>query len=195
MHLQQHQSAKNKRMKRTKWTVDPLHSELGFKIKHLMITNVSGNFQNFTVTAETDGEDFSTARISLTAEMASINTNNEQRDTHLRTADFFETDKFPQLSFHSTKLEKVDDETLRLTGDLTLKGITKPVTLNVEYSGATNDPWGGRRVGFIVSGKISRSAFGVTFNAVLETGGVALGDEVKLQAEIQMVKEVVAVPA
>lgn len=182
-------------MERIKWSADPTHSELGFKIKHLMITNVSGQIKNFRAEAETEGEDFSTARITLTADMHSISTNNEQRDHHLRTADFFETDKHPQLLFRSTRIEKIDDETLRLYGDLTLKGITQPVTLNVEYSGLTKDPWGGERAGFVITGKISRSAFGVTFNAVLETGGVALSDEVKIHSELQLVKELVAEPA
>lgn len=182
-------------MERIKWAADPTHSELGFKIKHLMITNVSGSFKNFTVEAETEGEDFRTATITLNADMDSINTNNEARDTHLRTADFFETDKYPQLNFRSTGIEKLDDETFKLHGDLTLKGITQPVTLNVEYSGIAKDPWGGERAGFVVTGKISRSAFGVTFNAVLETGGVALSDDVKIHSELQLVKEQVAVPA
>lgn len=182
-------------MKTIKWTADPLHSELGFKIKHLMITNVSGTFKSFRAEAETEGEDFATARISLTADMDSISTNNEQRDHHLRTADFFETDQHPQLTFQSTRLEPLDAETFVLHGILTLKGISQPVKLNVEYSGLTKDPWGGERAGFVVTGKISRSAFGVSFNTVLETGGVALSDEVKIHGEIQLVKEQVAVPA
>lgn len=182
-------------MERIKWAADPTHSELSFKIKHLMITNVSGHIKNFQVEAETDGEDFATATVTLTADMGSVSTNNEQRDHHLRTADFFETDKHPQLSFRSTRVEKVDDETFTLHGDLTLKGITQPVTLNAEYSGLTKDPWGGERAGFVITGKISRSAFGVTFNAVLETGGVALSDEVKIHSELQLVKEAVAEPA
>lgn len=182
-------------MERIKWSVDPTHSELTFKIKHLMISNVSGSFKAFQAEAETEGEDFSTAVITLTADMDSISTNNEARDTHLRTADFFETDKHPQLTFRSTEVEKLDDENFKLHGDLTLKGITKPVALNVEYNGIAKDPWGGERAGFVVTGKISRSAFGVTFNAVMETGGVALSDDVRLHSELQLVKEVVAEPA
>jgi polyisoprenoid-binding protein YceI len=144
------------------------------------------------VEAETEGEDFSTAHIALTADMASINTANEQRDEHLRTADFFETGKHPRLQLRSTRIEKLDDETFTLFGNLTLKGITQPVILNVEYSGVTKDLWGGERAGFVVMDKVSRSAFGVTFNAVLETGGVALSDEAKIHGEIQLVKELVA---
>lgn len=182
-------------MATTQWALDPTHSDLGFKIKHLMITNVSGTFKNFQVEMETDGEDLNTAKIIASADMSSINTNNEQRDTHLRTADFFETDKYPQLLFRSTALNRMDDENFQLLGELTLKGITKPVKLNVEYSGTTKDPWGGERAGFVVTGKISRSEFGVTFNTVLETGGVALSDEVKIHSEIQLVKQAVSVAA
>lgn len=182
-------------MATTQWALDPTHSDLGFKIKHLMITNVSGTFKNFQVEMETEDEDLKTAKIRATADMTSINTNNEQRDTHLRTADFFETDKYPQLAFRSTALNRIDDENFQLFGELTLKGITKPVKLNVEYSGTAKDPWGGERAGFVVTGKISRSEFGVTFNTVLETGGVALSDEVKIHSEIQLVKQAVSVAA
>jgi polyisoprenoid-binding protein YceI len=182
-------------MANTKWTLDPMHSELGFKIKHLMITNVSGSFKNFNIEMDTKGEDLSTAQVRLTADLASISTNNEQRDAHLRNGDFFDTDNFPQLEFRSTNVEDKDDENFTLVGDLTLKGISKPVRLNVEYSGVTKDPWGGERAGFTVTGKIKRSDFGINFNAVLETGGVALSDEVKINADVQLVKHPAAVTA
>ncbi len=182
-------------MKSTKWTLDPTHSELGFKIRHLMITNVSGSFTNFQVQAETKGEDFSTAKISLTADMASISTNNAQRDGHLRNADFFEVEKYPELQFVSTTIEAVDDNTFVVKGDLTLKGVTKSVDLNVEYNGVTKDPWGSERAGFSITGKIKRSEWGINFNTVLETGNVALSEEVKINAEIQLVKEAVSVAA
>ena len=182
-------------MSKTKWLLDPTHSELGFKIKHLMITNVSGSFKNFNAAVETREEDFSTAQIKLTAEMASIFTNNEQRDNHLRTSDFFEVEKYPELKFKSTKVEKIDSDTFALYGELTLKGVTKPVKLNVEFNGVTKDPWGGERAGFLVTGKINRSNWGVNFNAALETGGVMLSEEVKISSEIQLVKQAVAVPA
>ena len=176
-------------MATTKWVLDPTHSELGFKIRHLMISNVSGSFKSFHAEAETDDEDFSSARIRLTADMDSVYTNNEQRDAHLRNSDFFETDKHPQLSFQSTRLEMKDAENFILHGDLTMKGVTKPVKMDVEYSGVTKDPWGGQRAGFVVSGKINRADFGLSFNAALETGGVVLGEEVKLASEIQLVKQ------
>jgi polyisoprenoid-binding protein YceI len=182
-------------MTTTKWALDPTHSELGFKIRHLMITNVSGSFKNFHVEVETENEDFRTGKIVATADMNSINTNNEQRDAHLRAADFFETDKYPELRFQSTAINKVDDENFQLLGELTLKGITKPVKLNVEYSGVTKDPWGGERAGFVITGRLNRSEWGVSFNAALETGGVALSDEVKIHSEIQLVKQAVSVAA
>ena len=178
-------------MATTKWSLDPTHSELGFKIRHLMITNVSGFFKNIQAQAETDSEDFSTVKVKLTVEMDSISTNNEERDKHLRNADFFEVERFPQMIFESTRIEKEDEELFVLIGNLTLKGITKPVKLNVEYSGITRDPWGGERAGFTVDGKIKRSDWGVSFNTVLETGGVALGDEIKVHGEIQLVKQLV----
>jgi polyisoprenoid-binding protein YceI len=182
-------------MATTKWALDPTHSELGFKIKHLMITNVSGFIKNFHVEAETEGTDFSTARVKVTADMSSISTNNEQRDAHLRNADFFEVEKYPELTFVSTKVEKTDDDTFNVHGDLTLKGITKPLTLQVEYAGVTKDFYGNEKAGFTVTGKIKRNEWGISFNKALETGGVALGEEVKLNSEIQLVKQAVAVPA
>lgn len=178
-----------------KWVLDPTHSELGFKIKHLMITNVSGSFRNFEARVETIEEDFSSAKIELSASMDSITTNNEQRDAHLRSSDFFETDKYPELSFRSTKLEKTGDQNFALSGELTIKGITKPVKLNVEFSGLTKDPWGGERAGFLVTGKINRSDWNISFNGVLETGGVMLSEEVRIYAEIQLVKQAVSIAA
>jgi len=154
-----------------------------------MITNVTGSFKKFDVQVENANDDFSSAQIVATADMHSIDTNNEQRDQHLRNSDFFETDNYPELKFVSTKIEKVDAETFNLFGDLTLKGVTKPVKLNVEYSGLTKDPWGGERAGFVVTGKIKRSDWGINFNGALETGGVMLGEEVKLNSEIQLVKQ------
>ncbi len=182
-------------METTKWVIDPTHSSLGFKIKHLMISNVSGSFKNFQAEVETSEKDFSTAQINLTAEMESITTNNEQRDAHLRNADFFEVEKFPELKFKSTKIEKTGSDTYDLYGELTLKGIAKPVNLRVEFNGAVKDPWGGERAGFVITGEINRSEWGISFNGVLETGGVVLGEEVKIHSEIELVKQAVSVAA
>lgn len=179
-------------MATTKWTLDLTHSELNFKIRHLMISNLSGAFTDFQVEMVTKDEDISTASIRLLAKMDSVTTKNAQRDEHLRSADFFEVSKYPDMKFVSTKIVKHDDENFDLYGDMTMKGITKPVILHVEYSGVTSDPWGGERAGFNITGKINRTDWGVTFNSVLETGGVALAEEIKIFSEIQMVKERVA---
>jgi polyisoprenoid-binding protein YceI len=176
-------------MSKSKWSLDPTHSELGFRIKHLMISNVSGYFTRFSATAETSTGDFSDAQIEAQIEVASINTNNEQRDAHLRNADFFEAEKYPYITFRSTRVEKLDDSTFQVTGDLTIKETTKPVKLVAEYGDITKDPWGNTRTGFSISGKINRKDFGVSYNAVLESGGLTLGEELKLFGEIQLVKE------
>ena len=176
-------------MATTKWILDATHSELGFKVKHLMISNVSGSFKNFTAEVETEDDDFSKANVVVTADMASVFTNNEQRDAHLRNSDFFEVEQYPELKFQSTRMEKIDNDEFIVHGLLTLKGVTKPVKLQVEFSGVTNDPWGSERAGFTVSGKLNRKDWGVNYNALLETGGVALSEEVKIQAEIQVVKQ------
>jgi polyisoprenoid-binding protein YceI len=179
----------------TKWLLDPVHSKLGFKVKHLMITNVSGSFKNFNVEVETRGTDFDTAVIKLKAEISSIDTNNAQRDGHLRSSDFFEADKFPELLFESIKVVKVDAENYEVTGYLTMKGNKRPVILNVEYSGVTKDPWGGERAGFEITGKINRTDWGIDFNTVLETGHLMLSEEVKINSEIQLVKQTALVAA
>jgi polyisoprenoid-binding protein YceI len=182
-------------MSTTKWALDPTHSELGFKIRHLMISNVSGSFKSFQVQAETNGDDFTTARIEAKADMSSIFTNNEQRDAHLRNSDFFEVEKHTELHFVSTSIEKIDSDTFNVYGDLTLKGVTKQAKLQVQYSGVTKDPWGFERAGFSISGKINRSDWGINFNSVMEAGGVALGEEVKINSEVQLVKQAAVVAA
>ena len=182
-------------MSNTKWVIDPTHSEIGFKIKHLMITNVSGKFNDFEAEVQTEGEDFTTAQIEARIKTASINTSNLQRDEHLRNSDFFETETHPEILFFSTEVEKIDNDNFVVHGNLTLKGTTKSVKLSVEYSGVTKDPWGGQRAGFAITGKISRSEFGLNFNAALETGGLVLSEEVKINAEVQLVKQVASVAA
>ena len=182
-------------MATTKWILDPTHSELGFKIKHLMISNVSGTFSDLEAEVQTKDEDFSTAQIEAKIKTASINTNNAQRDQHLRTSDFLEAEKYPEIIFKSTRVDKLDNDHFLVHGELNMKGISRPVKLHVEYSGVTKDPWGGQRAGVLITGKINRSEWGVTFNTVLETGGVALSDEIKIHSEIQLVKQAVSVAA
>jgi polyisoprenoid-binding protein YceI len=176
-------------MEKTLWTIDPAHSEIHFKVKHLMITNVTGQFNRFSGTVETDGDDLSTAKVHFTAEINSISTNNEQRDAHLRNVDFFDATVHPELIFEGDQLTKIDDENYLLEGTLTMRGISKHVQFNAENGGMIKDPWGNIRVGFTVSGKIHRKDFGVSFGLTGETGNVLLSDEVKINASAQFVKQ------
>ena len=175
-------------MSKIKWNLDPSHSEVTFKVKHMMITNVSGSFNEFSVEAATEGEDFSKAAISFTAKATSVNTNSEQRDGHLRSPEFFDTEKFPEITFKGTKYEKVDGENYILNGDLTIKDVTKNIGLQVEYGGIQKDPWGNMKAGFTITGKINRKDFGLNWNAALEAGGVMVSEEVRIYCEIQLVK-------
>ncbi len=176
-------------MQATKWALDSMHSEVQFKVKHLMVSTVTGYFKQFNATVETESDDFSTAKIHFTADINSISTNNEQRDTHLKTSDFFDTDNHPELKFESDRLEKINNESYKLHGTLTMRGISKKVTFNVEYGGIMQDPWGNTRVGFSVTGKINRKDYGVSFGMVTETGGLLLGDEVTVIANTEFVKQ------
>lgn len=182
-------------MATTTWALDPTHSEIQFKIKHLMISTVTGQFNNFEATVETEGDDFSTAKISFSASIDSISTNNEQRDLHLKNGDFFDAENHPKLFFESNKMEKNGEDSFSLTGTLTMKGISKPVTLDVEYGGVTIDPWGNTRTGFEVTGRIRRADFGISFGMLSETGNIMLADEVKLFANTQFVKQAALQPA
>jgi polyisoprenoid-binding protein YceI len=173
----------------TKWAIDAAHSEIGFKVKHLMITNVAGKFDKFEGTVENNGDDFSNAKINFTAEIASVNTGQPQRDGHLQSPDFFDAAKFPQLKFTSTGFEKASDDKYVLTGDLTIRDVSKPIKLDVEFSGIAVDPRNNTKAGFSATGKINRTDFGLTFNAPLETGGVVLSEEVKLNIEAQLLKQ------
>lgn len=172
-------------MTTTKWTIDSAHSEILFKVKHLMITNVTGTFTDFFSEAETVGNSFNPATVRFSAKVASINTNNEQRDAHLRSTDFFDSDNYPIINFVA---EVYNSNENTITGNLTIRGNTQKVRLDVEFGGIQSDPWGNTKAGFSLSGKINRKDFGLTWNASLETGGVLVSDEVRLQCEIQLVK-------
>ncbi|KAA5548795.1 YceI family protein [Adhaeribacter rhizoryzae] len=173
-----------------KWVADPTHSEVQFKVKHLMITTVTGYFQQFTVEAETADDQFTSAEsVVFTADVNSINTNNDQRDTHLKSADFFDAENHGKLRFEGRKYENVGGSDYKLHGDLTIRGITKPVTVKVEFGGIVVDPYGQTKAGFTVTGKISRKEFGLTWNAVTEAGSVVVSNEIKIQAEVQLVKQ------
>ena len=171
----------------TKWVLDPSHSELSFKVKHLMISNVKGEFRKFS--AEIAGEKFAAAPVRVAIDAASIFTNEENRDAHLRSADFFDVENHPETSFASTSFKKVDDENYQLAGQLTLKGVTKPVVLDVEFGGIATDPYGNEKAAFSLSGKINRKDWGLNWNAALETGGILVGEEVRIQGDMQFVKK------
>ncbi len=176
-------------MATTKWVLDTAHSEIQFKVRHMMIANVTGKFHKFDASAETEGDDFTTAKISFTADIDSVNTGSEQRDAHLKSEDFFDATNHPQMKFEGTSLEKIDDEHYKLNGNLTIRNTTKPVTLNVEYGGMQQDPWGNTKVGFSIDGKLNRKEYGLHWHAVTEAGGIVAGDEVKLHAEAQFIKQ------
>ena len=172
------------------WALDPTHSEVQFKIKHLMITNVTGSFDLFKVSAQTEGEDFTKAKISFSADVNSISTNNTQRDTHLKSADFFDAEKYPQINFTATKSENIDsDGSYDLYGDLSIRDVPKAVKLSVEFGGVVKDAYGNTKAGFTINGKINRKDFGLTWNGVTEAGGVVVSDEVRLAAEIQLIEQ------
>ncbi len=170
-----------------KWALDPTHSELTFKVKHMMIANVKGEFKNFSV--EVDGNDIFKSPLRVSIDTSSINTNNDERDTHLKSADFFDVENHKELTFNSTSFKQKNDDEYELKGELTIKGISKEVTLDAEFGGINKDPWGNEKAGFSVEGKINRKDWGLNWNAVLETGGVLVSDEVKISGEIQFVKQ------
>ncbi|MBK9275052.1 MAG: YceI family protein [Flavobacteriales bacterium] len=171
----------------TKWAIDPSHSEIQFKVKHLMISTVTGSFKEFGAEVELEGDDLNNAQVRFWANTDSIFTNDEKRDGHLRSGDFFESGKYPKLSFTSTRIEG-SGSTWKMTGDLTIKDVTRPVTLDVEWSGVAKDPWGNTKAGLNLSGKLDRKEFGLTWNAALEAGGVLVSDEVRILAEVQLAK-------
>ena len=174
---------------KTKWSLDPTHSELAFKVRHMMITNVKGEFRKFDASIISDGTDFTKSTIDVTIDAGSIFTNEEKRDGHLKSADFFDAENHPTLSFKGKSFKKEDDDEYKLTGTLTIKGISKEVELDVEFGGINKDPWGNEKAGFSLEGKINRKDFGLNWNAALETGGVLVSEEVKISAEVQFVKQ------
>lgn len=171
------------------WNIDPTHSEVQFKVKHLMISTVTGNFGTYEGSVETANDtDFDGAKISFSADIDSISTGQEQRDGHLKSGDFFDSVNFPKLTFASTSFTKSGDDSYTLVGDLTIKGVTKSVTLSAEFGGIMTDFYGNTKAGFEIAGKINRQDFGLTWSAVTEAGGVVVSDEVKLILNIQLAK-------
>lgn len=166
----------------TKWNLDPAHSEITFKIRHMMISNVKGQFRDFSAEIVSEDEAFKNAKVNAVVKVDSIDTNNADRDAHLKNADFFNTEKNPEITFEATSLNG------DATGNLTMNGVTKPVTLDVDFGGITKDLYGNTKAGFSFEGTVNRKDFGINFNAALETGGVMLGEDVKIFGELQFVK-------
>jgi polyisoprenoid-binding protein YceI len=172
---------------KTAWKLDPTHSTVEFSAKHLMITTVKGRIADVEGTIYTNETDPKSSSVEATLKTASIDTRTDQRDQHLRSADFLNVEQYPEIRFKSTRIEGGKQE-FKLTGDLTIRDVTRPITLDVTFEGQTKDPWGGERVGFNATGKIDRRDFGLTWNQLLETGGLAVGNEIKLSLDIQAVR-------
>ncbi len=176
-------------MATTKWAIDPTHSEVQFKVKHLVISTVTGSFKSFSGDAETDNTDFTNAHIKFALDVASIDTNQEQRDGHLKSEDFFNAAKYPQISFASTSFEKVKGDQYKLKGNLTVKDVTKAVELDVEYGGSATDFYGNNKAGFEITGKINRKEFGLTWDGITEAGAIVVGEDIKLHINVQLAQQ------
>lgn len=174
------------------WSIDPAHSTIGFKIKHMMISFVRGRFDKFNGTVTMSGDDLTTTKVDLSVETDSVNTEEPQRDKHLASADFFDSAVYPNLHFVSTKITKIDDENYTLDGDLTIRGVTKPITLKVVALGPIKDPFGNMRYGFTITGSLSRKVFGVSWNGPMPGGNTMIGDEVLVNCEVEIYHKIEA---
>jgi polyisoprenoid-binding protein YceI len=173
----------------TNWSVDKFHSKVGFSVSHMVITDVDGFFKDYDAKVTTNGDDFSTANIEFTVNTASIFTDNEGRDKHLRSDDFFNAEKFPKMTFKGKSMKKVGDNKFKLVGDLTIRDVTKQVELDVRYNGMVKDPWGNTKAGFKVTGEINRFDYNLKWNTAIETGALVVGREVELVIDLQLVKK------
>ena len=171
------------------WQIDPSHSAVNFSARHMMLSTVRGQFEKFSGTVDFDEANPAAAAVDVTIEAASVNTKDEKRDGHLKSPDFFDVEKFPGLSFKSKNVQVIDSNHAKLNGDLTIKGISKPVVLDVEYHGQVKSPWGTTNAGFSASTKINREDWGLTWNAPLETGGVLVGKDIKIELELETIKQ------
>jgi polyisoprenoid-binding protein YceI len=172
---------------RTAWKLDPAHTLVEFSAKHLMITTVKGRITDVEGTIYADEKNPQNSSVEVVLNAASLDTRTDQRDQHLRSADFLDVEKFPEIKFRSTRIDG-EGQSFKLTGDLTIRDVTKPITLDVQFEGRTRDPWGGERIGFSASGKIDRRVFGLTWNQALETGGVVVGNDIKISLEVEAIK-------
>jgi polyisoprenoid-binding protein YceI len=171
-----------------RWNIDPSHSGVHFTVRHLVISKVRGSFGKWQGTVDFDAQNPAASKVAVRIDAASIDTGEEKRDGHLRSADFFDVEKFPELTFTSTKVEKSGDSEYRVTGDLTIHGVTRPVTLAAEFEGNGKDPWGNERIGFSASTSVNRKDFGLTWNQALETGGVLVGEKIEIALDVQAIK-------
>lgn len=176
------------------WGIDLVHSRIGFTVRHLVVSKVRGRFTRWTGTIRMDENDLTRAQVHIAIEPASVDSGVEQRDNHLRSPDFFDVATYPTMTFKSAQVEQGKDGALKLVGDLTMHGVTRPVTLEVEYAGSQKDPWGGVRAGFSARASLDRRDFGLTYNQLLETGGVVVGEKVDIDIEVEAVKQA-SVPA
>lgn len=173
----------------TKWAIDPTHSEVSFKIKHLVISTVTGYFREFSGSITTDGEDWANGEAEFSAKIESVDTNNAQRDTHLKSDDFFNAETYPELTFKSTGVEKIDDEHYKIMGDLTIRDVTKPLELDAQYLGTADDFYGQHKAGFEITGIINRQEYGLKWSAVTEAGKIVVSNDVRLNLNVQVVKQ------
>lgn len=178
-----------------KWALDNAHTNIHFKAKHLMITTVTGTFSGFEGSVETEGEDLTTGKFSFSADVNTVSTGNEDRDNHLKSDDFFNAEQFPKLTFESTAVKNVDGDEFQLEGEMTIRDVKRPITLNVEIGGVAKDPWGNLKAGFSFKGKINRKDFGLKFHVVNEAGNLLVSDEIKLEGEVQLAAVEAAVEA
>jgi polyisoprenoid-binding protein YceI len=180
-------------MAKVQWIADTTHTVVGFQVKHLMISNVKGTFSSYGIEVSTEGDDFGTAQIAFWADLNSISTGDAQRDGHLRSADFFDADIHPKMTFKSTRIEGYDGRSdFKIHGDLTIRGQAHPVELKVEMGGIVKDPWGNTKAGFTITGKVNRKAWGLVWNAALEGGGFLVGEEVKINIDLELQKQATA---
>ncbi|HYM95059.1 MAG TPA: YceI family protein [Chitinophagaceae bacterium] len=173
-----------------RWKFDKAHSQIQFRVKHLMITTISGGFSDFDVAVETEEEDFMTAKVSFTANTASVSTGNPERDKHIKSPDFFDVQNYPQIKFVATKYEKLDDKgNYKLYGDLTIRSVTKNIELDAQFAGVVKDPWGKNKAGLIISGRVNRKDFGLKWNVITEAGSLLVGEEARILCEVQLMEE------
>ncbi len=172
-------------MSKTKWSIDPAHSQIQFSVRHMVISKIRGEFEQFESWLETDGEEIEGGEAFFSAVSSTINTGNKMRDDHLRSGEFFKSEEFPNLTFKSTSIEKKNDEDYVLKGNMTMRGVTKPLELDVEFGGVITDPYGLRRAGFSITGQLNRKDYGMTYNDLIETGGAVAGDKIKLDLHVE----------